>query len=115
MGRLGHVASQGKLTRAHALGATTVATMSTPGPSAAPIPLHIVGEPPAPPAPDVIGTSAGQGRRPAPAPGAVDWATLGVEPRWKEQETGDCAAVLSSDRGPATGLEPYKRYAEGAR
>ncbi|MGW1848394.1 hypothetical protein [Streptomyces sp. NPDC001966] len=89
--------------------------MSTPGPSAAPIPLHIVGEPPAPPAPDVIGTSAGQGRRPAPAPGAVDWATLGVEPRWKEQETGDCAAVLSSDRGPATGLEPYKRYAEGAR
>ncbi|MFE6496297.1 hypothetical protein [Streptomyces sp. NPDC057748] len=91
--------------------------MSTPGPSAAPIPLHIVGEPPAPPAPDVIGTSAGPGRRPAPAarPGAVDWAALGVEPRWKEQETGDCAAVLSSDRGPATGLEPYKRYAAGAR
>ncbi|MEV6502196.1 hypothetical protein [Streptomyces prunicolor] len=91
--------------------------MSTPGPSAAPIPLHIVGEPPALPAPNVIGTSAGPDRRPAPAvrPGVVDWAALGVEPRWKGQETGDCAAVLSPVRGPATGLEPYKRYAAGAR
>ncbi|WP_331731827.1 hypothetical protein [Streptomyces sp. NBC_00073] len=91
--------------------------MSPSGPSAAPIPLHIVGEPPAPPAPDVLGTSAGPGRQPAPAvrSGAVDWAALGVEPRWKDQETGDCAAVLSPVRGPATGLEPYKRYAAGAR
>ncbi|MHC3392246.1 hypothetical protein ACLQ2E_22700 [Streptomyces lavendulocolor] len=91
--------------------------MSPSGPSAAPIPLHIVGEPPAPPAPDVLGTSAGPGRQPAPAvrPGAVDWAALGVEPRWKDQETGDCAAVLSPVCGPATGLEPYKRYAAGAR
>ncbi|MFH8620121.1 hypothetical protein ACH4E8_34270 [Streptomyces sp. NPDC017979] len=45
----------------------------------------------------------------------MDWAALGVEPRWKDQETGDCAAVLSPVRGPATGLEPYKRYAAGAR
>ncbi|WP_250305410.1 hypothetical protein [Streptomyces sp. A 4/2] len=91
--------------------------MSPSGPSAAPIPLHIVGEPPAPPAPDVLGTSGGPGRQPAPAvrPGAVDWAALGVEPRWKDQETGDCAAVLSPVCGPATGLEPYKRYAAGAR
>ncbi|WP_232838851.1 hypothetical protein [Streptomyces geranii] len=91
--------------------------MSTPGPSAAPIPLHIVGEPPALPAPNVIGTSAGPDHRPAPAvrPGVVDWAALGVEPRWKGQETGDCAAVLSPVLGPATGLEPYKRYAAGAR
>ncbi|THA57048.1 hypothetical protein E6P78_31655 [Streptomyces sp. A0958] len=104
------------MTRAHALGTATVSTMSTPGPSAVPIPLHIVGEPPAPPAPDVIGTSAGAGRRPAPAvrPGVVDWVALGVEPRWKDQETGDCAAVLSPVRGPATGLDPYKRYAAGA-
>ncbi|WP_240925394.1 hypothetical protein [Streptomyces sp. 196(2019)] len=91
--------------------------MSTPGPSAAPIPLHIAGEPPAPPAPDVIGASAGAGPQPAQAvrPGVVDWAELGVEPRWKDQETGDCAAVLSPVCGPATGLEPYKRYAAGAR
>lgn len=106
-----------KLTRAHALVAATVSTMSPSGPSAAPIPLHVAGEPPAPPAPDVLGTSAGPGRQPAPAvrPGAVDWAALGVEPRWKDQETGDCAAVLSPVRGPATGLERYKRYAAGAR
>ncbi|MGW1355393.1 hypothetical protein ACWCQE_40070, partial [Streptomyces sp. NPDC002409] len=38
-----------------------------------------------------------------------------MEPRWKGQETGDCAAVLSLVLGPATGLEPYKRYAVGAR
>ncbi|MFF8617148.1 hypothetical protein [Streptomyces sp. NPDC015350] len=91
--------------------------MSMPGPSAAPIPLHITGEPPAPPAPDVIGTSGGPGRQPAPTarPGAVDWAALEVEPRWKDQETGDCAAVLSPFLGPATGGEPYTRYAAGAR
>ncbi|MFF1475397.1 hypothetical protein [Streptomyces mirabilis] len=91
--------------------------MSTSGPSAAPIPLHIAGEPPAPPAPDVIGTSVEPGRQPAPAvrPGALDWTALGVEPRWKDRETGDCAAVLSPVLGPATGLEPYKRYAAGAR
>ncbi|MCX2928143.1 hypothetical protein [Streptomyces sp. NEAU-W12] len=91
--------------------------MSTSGPSAAPIPLHIAGEPPAPPAPDVIGTSAGAGRRPDPAvrPGVVDWAALGVEPRWRNQETGDCAAILSPFLGPATGLEPYKRYVAGTR
>ncbi|MEU6572078.1 hypothetical protein [Streptomyces parvulus] len=91
--------------------------MSTPIPSSAPVPLHIVGEPPASPAPDVIGTSGGPGRRPAPAvrPAAADWAALGVEPRWNGQETSDCAAVLSPFRGPATGLEPYKRYVAGAR
>ncbi|MBE8477480.1 hypothetical protein [Streptomyces justiciae] len=91
--------------------------MSMSGLSADPIPLHIDGELPAPPAPDVIGTSAGAGRRPAPAVrlGRVDWAALGVEPRWKGQETGDCPAVFSPVRGPATGLEPYKRYAAGAR
>ncbi|MES5824895.1 hypothetical protein [Streptomyces sp. RG80] len=91
--------------------------MSTSGPSAAPIPLHIVGEPPALPAPDVMGTSAGPRRWPDPAvrPGVVDWAALGAEPRWQGQETGNCAAVLSPVLGPATGLEPYKRYAEGAR
>jgi hypothetical protein len=91
--------------------------MSTSGPSAAPIPLHIAGEPPAPPAPHVIGTSAGAGPRPDPAvrPNVVDWAALGVEPRWKDQETSDCAAILSPFLGPATGLEPYKRYAAGAR
>src|SRR5690606_22201053 len=90
---------------------------STSGPSAAPIPLHTAGEPLAPPAPDVIGTSAGAGRRPAPAvrPGVVDWAALGVEPRWRNQETGDCAAILSLFLGPATGLEPYKRYVAGTR
>ncbi|MEV4000288.1 hypothetical protein ACFYPK_31765 [Streptomyces halstedii] len=38
-----------------------------------------------------------------------------MEPRWKGQETGDCAAILSPVLGPATGLEPYKRYAAGAR
>lgn len=94
-----------------------MSTMSTPGPSAAPIPLHIAGEPPAPPAPDVIGTFGAPGPQPAPTvrPEALDWAALGVEPRWKNQETGDCAAVLSPFLGPATGLEPYKRYAAGAR
>ncbi|MFD8947549.1 hypothetical protein ACFV0B_01645 [Streptomyces xanthophaeus] len=91
--------------------------MSTSGPSAAPIPLHIVGEPPAPPAPHVLGTSAAPGRQADPAvrPGALDWTALGVEPRWKDQETGDCAAILSPVRGPATASEPYKRYAAGAR
>ncbi|MEU5196135.1 hypothetical protein AB0G86_19100 [Streptomyces scabiei] len=91
--------------------------MSTSGPSAVPIPLHIAGEPPASPAPDVIGTSGGLGRRLAPVvrPGVVDWAALGVDPRWMGQETGDCAAILSPALGPATGLEPYKRYTAGAR
>ncbi|MFD4210455.1 hypothetical protein ACFWRG_31205, partial [Micromonospora tulbaghiae] len=62
--------------------------MSTSGPSAAPIPLHIVGEPPAPPAPHVLGTSAAPGRQADPAvrPGVLDWTALGVEPRWKDQE-----------------------------
>ncbi|MFF9795320.1 hypothetical protein [Streptomyces bacillaris] len=91
--------------------------MSTSALSAAPIPLHIAGEPAAPPAPDVLGTSTGTERPPAPTarPEAADWAALGVEPRWRGQETGDCAAVLSPHLGPATGREPYKRYAEGAR
>ncbi|MFE9240486.1 hypothetical protein [Streptomyces sp. NPDC007007] len=91
--------------------------MSTSALSAAPIPLHIAGEPAAPPAPDVIGTSTGTERPPAPTarPEAADWAALGVELRWRGQETGDCAAVLSPLSGPATGREPYKRYAEGAR
>ncbi|MDX3579341.1 hypothetical protein PV663_20775, partial [Streptomyces sp. FL07-04A] len=106
--------------RAHAVAAVTLSSMSTSGPSAVPIPLHIVGEPPvppAPPAPDVLGMSGGPGRRPGPVvrQGGVDWAALGVDPRWKDQETGDCAAVLSPVLGPATGLEPYKRFAAGAR
>ncbi|EFE72227.1 predicted protein [Streptomyces viridosporus ATCC 14672] len=80
-------------------------------------PARMIYRHPQPPAPDVIGTSAGPGRRPDPAvrPGVVDWAALGVEPRWKDQETGDCAAILSPVLGPATGLGPYKRYAAGAR
>jgi hypothetical protein len=90
--------------------------MSMSGPSAAPIPLHIAGERSAPSAPHVIGTSAGPARAaPAVGPNVVDWAALGVEPRWKDQETSDCAAVLSPILGPATGLEPYKRYAAGVR
>ncbi|MEV7641341.1 hypothetical protein AB0O32_15495 [Streptomyces rubiginosohelvolus] len=91
--------------------------MSTSALSAAPIPLHIAGEPAAPPAPVVLGASTGTERPPAPTarPEAADWAALGVEPRWRGQETGDCAAVLSPLSGPATGREPYKRYAEGAR
>ncbi|MFD7125069.1 hypothetical protein ACFV9X_13210 [Streptomyces anulatus] len=40
--------------------------MSTSALSAAPIPLHIAGEPAAPPAPDVLGTSTGTERPPAP-------------------------------------------------
>ncbi|WP_329353789.1 hypothetical protein [Streptomyces anulatus] len=91
--------------------------MSTSALSAALIPLHIAGEPAAPPAPVVIGASTGTERPPAPTARleAADWAALGVEPRWRGQETGDCAAVLSPLSGPATGREPYKRYAEGAR
>jgi hypothetical protein len=91
--------------------------MSTLGTGAAPVPLHIVSEPPSPPAPEVIGTAAGAGRQPSPAPrpGSLNWAALGVEPRWKGQETSDCAAILSPVLGPATGVEGYTRYAEGAR
>ncbi|WP_435060532.1 hypothetical protein [Streptomyces sp. bgisy060] len=58
-----------------------MSTMGPSGPSAVPIPLHIDGEPPAPPAPYVIGMSAGPGRRPAPVARseALDWAALGGE------------------------------------
>ncbi|MFJ5635046.1 hypothetical protein ACIQF5_20715 [Streptomyces goshikiensis] len=65
----------------------------------------------------MIGTSARPARRPDSAvwPGGVHWAALGVAPRWKDQETGDCAAVLSPVLGPATASEPYRRYPAVAR
>ncbi|MFB8290664.1 hypothetical protein [Kitasatospora purpeofusca] len=94
--------------------------MSTTSPSAAPVPLHIAIEappPPAPFAPTVIGSAAGPHNRPSPAPKPTgpDWAALGIELRWKDQETSDCAAILSPVLGPATGAEEYTRYAAGAQ
>lgn len=53
-------------------------------------------------------------RRPAIAGPALNWAALGLEPRWVGSDTADCAAALQPSIFAGQGADEFTRYRQGA-
>src|SRR5215218_10352096 len=58
--------------------------------------------------------SRGQ-RRSTPLDPGIDWRKHGVEPRWLEMETSDCAAALDPSIFHGHGTDEFERFLAGAR